>query len=286
MTGDKVNEDYIVNYVYQDFEVSPKNFFGDRQAIRLAGVNTRQVNINFKRVMFSDGTVLSFDKTERFDIPQTTSVESLELELRSEIDSTIKNLPEMINDHEWICCCGRVNIDETFCVRCGREKEKQLEELSLSHLKQLVIERQEREEQLQKEQEEQAQFHKEKIQQILKKTSVIFLSAVLGVIVLGVGVVYLSRGDDLDSSDIVTNSTMSRIQYRVTDNESYLENSGDYLDVKVYAESIVSCEGQCESKYMTYEEAVELVERASKEIGYVVYEEWWNEHRSRIPESN
>lgn len=179
LTGNKVSKDYIVNYVYQDFEVSPKKSFGDRQAIRLPDVNTRQVNIIFKRVMFGDGTVLYFDKTERFDIPPTISVESLESELRTEIDSTVENLPTIINDYKWVCCCGRVNTNKVFCVRCGRDKEKQLEELNLSRLKELAVKRKEQEKQLQKEQEEQAQLQKQKVKRVLKNPLIITLFGIV-----------------------------------------------------------------------------------------------------------
>ena len=146
LTGAPVSENHIVPFIYQDFEVSPKEFFGDRQAIQLAGEKTRQVNIIFKKIMFKDGAVETFDKIERFEIPQTKSIDTLSMDLRKEIDSLnllskyakINNLPKEISDNEWVCCCGRVNTNNESCVRCGRDKDYQLENLTIDNLKQLA----------------------------------------------------------------------------------------------------------------------------------------------------
>lgn len=66
-----------------------------------------------------------------------------------------------------------------------------------------------------------------------------------------------------------SDSQTENVQYRIDENEIYLVNSKQYdgeRNTKVYAQSIVSCDGKCKSKYMDYEVALHLVNRAT-EIG-------------------
>lgn len=101
---------------------------------------------------------------------------------------------------------------------------------------------------------------------------------------------YMSKKEssEKESSEEESSEKVDRIQYRVTDNETYLENSEDYMgssNTSIYAESVASCLGRCDSKYMTYREAVNLIDQES-EKGFEVYEEWWEENKSRIQKNN
>lgn len=84
----------------------------------------------------------------------------------------------------------------------------------------------------------------------------------------------------------MTDEQIKNAQYRIDENEQYLVDSNNpYTDTKVYAQSVISCEGHCNSKYMTYDEATELADRA-KEIGGwdgdSVYRDWWENNGNKV----
>lgn len=254
LTGEPVGENHIVQFIYQDFEVFPKQFFGDRQAIQLAGEKTRQVNIIFKKVMFKDGTVEMFDKVERFEIPQTESIDTLPADLRKEIDSLhlssqyaeITNFPKEISDHEWVCCCGRVNANNGNCVRCGRSKNYQFEKLTMDNLKQLAentreakrqleeAERKKREEeekqrQLMLEKKQQEKIERRKKQQemtkkILKRVSRIVAILIVVIIVISGGMYILNEKKYQQAKDLY-------------ENEEYYNAYNLFSDMKYYRDS-------------------------------------------------
>lgn len=94
--------------------------------------------------------------------------------------------------------------------------------------------------------------------------------------------------EEVEDGEGLTEQEVAQIQYRVTDNETYLKDSEYEYEggnnASIYAESVASCKGQCESKYMTYDEAVNLIKQEEKE-GSQVYREWWKNNKSKFQDN-
>lgn len=296
-TGDKVSEDNVVTHAYQDFLATPHGLFGDRQAIKLPSLNSRKVNINLKRVMFDNGEVVTFNQIEKIPNPSLTRVETLPADLRDVVDRTIEYLPQDLGDNKWTCCCGRVNTNKTSCVRCGRDKEKQFKECDITHLEQLVIKRKEKEIKLQQEREERLKERHKMIRKLIP------IGGCVVAVAIGIGIVANIRQEtpknssssDNPSTDSSLPKEYQAVQFRVTQNEEMLREAYGDMDfvgssrLAVYIDSIIECEGKCESQYLNYDEAIELSTRYEQQhkeaIGWLdedVYDVWWKENSSRF----
>lgn len=302
-TGDKVSENNVVTYAYQDFVANSQGLFGDRQAIKLPSLNTRKVNINLKRVMFENGEVITFDEIKKIPNPFLTRVETLPSDLRVVIDPTIEYLPQELGNNKWACCCGRVNIGDVPCIRCGRDKEKQFKELDMAHLEQLAIQYKEKEIRLREQREKQNRERQEKVRKLIP----IIGGGIAAMLVLGLAIdLYNNRKDYQYNAQVAQTKKdkeeevaiwkeMGPEQFRIVQSEEnlkdiYLNNSEHMVKstVRIHAENVVSCKGECESNYMTYEEAEDLLSRYEIEKKNGTYSDtqlfnnWWKENKERF----
>lgn len=302
-TGDKVSEDNVVIHAYQDFLATPHGLFGDRQAIKLPSLNSRKVNINLKRVMFDNGEVVTFNQVEKIPNPSLTRVETLPADLRAVADPTIEYLPQDLGDNKWTCCCGRVNTNKTSCVRCGRDKEKQFKECDIAHLEQLAIQYKEKEIRLQQEKEERIKERRRMIRKLMPIGGCVVAVA----LVIGLYNNYRVGQNKAKIESQIAESRkdkekememweeMGPDQFRIVQSEENLRdiylNDADSMvksTVRIYAENVVGCKNQCDSRYMTYEEAKDLMSKYDIEKKNGTYNEttlfnsWWDKNKDRV----
>lgn len=129
-TYEKVCENNIVEYAYQDLEIAKNQLFGNNCIIELPSTTTRYVEIEFVKMAFMDGTVL-----READINEKESLWCGELINDARCTNAYfqkmfginlfpaKYLP-VFTETKWLCTCGRTNVNNKFCVRCNRTKEQ------------------------------------------------------------------------------------------------------------------------------------------------------------------
>lgn len=184
------------NVQYLELEGICGAHFGSHKQIKVFDSNTRRVEINLKKAMLDDGTVLDCaGEKRRLGVPKVLAEYFSSSELVQQYarmtTAQSKWIPVQIDDL-WRCACGTINThDIIVCNSCGQEKEKifnlldeekiraeleihyESERLAAEQLRrqQEELERlaHEEQERLQKEREEQARIEREKLEQIQKK---------------------------------------------------------------------------------------------------------------------
>lgn len=126
-TGDELTKEGFY-YAYQDMEINPDREFGKYINISLPDFRTRNVEILFEKMAFTDGSVLT-----------KTDIRPKEPLMKGEAisDPDLNNLafarycggkenyrPEYFpianSYNKWLCMCGRTNINAGTCYKCGR----------------------------------------------------------------------------------------------------------------------------------------------------------------------
>lgn len=179
----------VNKFIYQDFNISQGDFFGENETILCPDCNTRICEIKIKKVIFfnderwenSEECQLSSLglQTRISDWPMTNLKKILYDELK-QINYSKNNaiyLPSKFNDG-WICTCGMVNFDTPSCL-CGMRSvnlfkifnEKYLEE-QLSAFEEKVRKKSEEDAKRRKafrEQEEKELEEKRKVEEVRMK---------------------------------------------------------------------------------------------------------------------
>ncbi|MCD9022582.1 hypothetical protein [Cohnella silvisoli] len=142
-TGEAIRGDNIVYFAYQDLHIPPGTFFGDQQLVILPDRSVRKVVVIFVKTMFVDGVVFPFKGLQTRKLPVLKALPELGSDLFRELERILPEnnpfartfIPEMYSDDTWACTCGKINeIGDLQCVRCGRQRLKQLEVMNASYL--------------------------------------------------------------------------------------------------------------------------------------------------------
>ena len=128
----------ICNVQYIDLAAKRDETFGDTLSINVPDTKTRILNVVVRKIMLSDGTLLS-KAEENTNIPERRLLEEalndeLAEEYRTVICSKAKYVPDK-KDRIWICACGAINrADEAACHTCGCKYISLIEGLSAERL--------------------------------------------------------------------------------------------------------------------------------------------------------
>lgn len=119
----------VNKFIYQDFEIKPGEFFGEKEVIDCPNKNTRKCKIKIKKVIFSNDNVWE----------NSDNVETISLGLQTRItDWSLLKLKDVLYDElsslkysksnavyipnrfirGWICTCGMINFEDKDCS-CG-----------------------------------------------------------------------------------------------------------------------------------------------------------------------
>ncbi len=122
--------------------IRPGESFGESVLISLPYSYCRKLEFEIRRVVYTDGEIedvkiISGKKYTAFkelDEDMRYAYSKLNIYMRNEEAHPIKLIPQTSN-RVWLCCCGTKNlIDAEKCVRCGRDKSWQLNNLTKQKL--------------------------------------------------------------------------------------------------------------------------------------------------------
>lgn len=137
---------FLVRYGFKD-EVLPRNIrigesFGESSFIRLPHSYCRKIEFEIRTVYYADGSsdvinIVSGKKYTAFkelNEDLRYAYRKLNVFYRAEEDHPIKIIPQS-TDRVWLCCCGHKNLsNQENCMRCGRGKEWQLNNITEASL--------------------------------------------------------------------------------------------------------------------------------------------------------
>lgn len=112
--------------------------FGEGTLIKLPYSYCRKLEFELRSVEYTDGTkevinIVSGKKYTAFkelDEDLRYAYTKLNVFYRHEEEHPIKNIPQA-SDKVWLCCCGNKNLKEQpKCIRCGRDMEWQLNNIT------------------------------------------------------------------------------------------------------------------------------------------------------------
>lgn len=119
-----------LTYAYQDLNITQYERFGNLVKIELPDPKTRNVNIEFEKMAFTDGTVLKLSDINEKESLITERTELTLAELRVVDDKNkshyrfrARYMPVFQPDGKWLCVCGRTNKNTEQCAFCGRNKD-------------------------------------------------------------------------------------------------------------------------------------------------------------------
>lgn len=120
--------DENITHQYLDLAISTNQEYSDRKGLFLTNNTVRSFNVKVVEIVFADGVVWCGNEA-----PERLSKQSLEeklsgelvLQYRRELGTSAKYVPFEYKD-VWCCTCGNYNhINNSSCLHCEREKDKQ-----------------------------------------------------------------------------------------------------------------------------------------------------------------
>ena len=189
----------VEDFQYLDLNVKIGEYFGQKTAIELPDLRTRQFKIIVDTVVFEDGTTWAgknviwkpLDKAEK--VNSKFKDDELLKQYKIEFGKTAEYFYKE-SDNVWICPCGQINcMEEEKCSRCKLDKAKifnnTLEVMERKKAERLEREKEEKQKKLEKERAEKEKEEKikkeeqERIKRKVKLTAVILSTIILFTIV-------------------------------------------------------------------------------------------------------
>lgn len=126
-TGDELTKEGFY-YAYQDMEINPDREFGKYINISLTDFRTRNVEILFEKMAFTDGSVITKNdirpkeplmQGEAISDPDLTNL-AFARHCGGKENYRPQCFPVANTYDKWLCTCGRTNINTGTCYKCGR----------------------------------------------------------------------------------------------------------------------------------------------------------------------
>ena len=148
ITGELIKENNgILEYTYQDMEVSPGELYGNKVPIVLPD-NTRKIEVAIKKVVKKSGEVIDYGSCDTVK-PIEPRMISLPEDYLKSIDGNpyTPRVYPLTDEKYWQCTCGRINwIDNKECSICKRsDDQSEYGEEALKKSYDQYLERQEKE---------------------------------------------------------------------------------------------------------------------------------------------
>lgn len=147
-TGDELTKEGFY-YAYQDMEINPEREFGKYINISLPDFRTRNIEILFEKMAFTDGSVLTKNdirhkeplmRGDAISDPDLTNM-AFARHCGGKEKYRPQYSPVVNSCDKWLCMCGRTNINTGTCYKCGRTISQNRQLFSVESISQWKHER-------------------------------------------------------------------------------------------------------------------------------------------------
>lgn len=211
-TGDELAKEGFY-YAYQDMEINPDREFGKYINISLPDFRTRNIEILFEKMAFTDGSVITKnDIHPKEPLMQGKTISDPDLtnlafarHCGGKENYRPQYFPVANTYDKWLCTCGRTNINTGTCYKCGRTISQNRQLFSAESISQWKHQRESaRAEKEQKEKEQRKKAIKIGIIAILALVVIIIL-AIIGTRIIRSATQYVNIAGTYEFEQLISN---------------------------------------------------------------------------------